>query len=204
MAFLAFEGIDSAGKSSLLRLLAKELEAKGLPALATREPGGTATGQAIRKILLSKQAPDPLTETLLYYADRKQHIEERIKPALKKGLWVLSDRYWASTSAYQSGARGVDEELIDSLRQTVCRALEPDLWILLDLPVKTALKRLSKQTERDRFEKEKAEFHQKVRDYYLKLAKKDPGRWLILQAENPPEKLLREILLHLQKKALLA
>ena len=204
MAFLVFEGIDASGKSTLLNLLCEKLERAGLSFVQTREPGGTRIGEQIRTTLLERQntSLDPLAETLLYYSDRKQHIEELIKPAFKKGLWILSDRYWASTSAYQCGGRGIDEGFIEQLRRTVCSSYEPDLWILLDLSVEKALKRLStsKKDNRDRFERESKIFHQRVRNYYLQLAKKEPSKWLILDAARPPDSLLGQVLSHLQRK----
>ena len=199
MAFLVFEGIDGAGKTSLQALLAKKLEAKALPFIQTKEPGGTLAGAQIRKILLEKREPplSPLAESLLYYADRKQHIEELIKPALKKGLWVLSDRYWASTSAYQCGGRGLPESFISQLKEASCQGVEPDLWILLDLAVSTAHHRLLK--DKDSIESQEESFHQRVKDYYLQLARSTPSKWLILNGENPPEELLAQILFHLSK-----
>lgn len=204
MAFVVFEGIDASGKSTLIQLLCQTLEDRSLDFVQTREPGGTDTGKKIRDILLKKQSSslDSMAETLLYYADRKQHIEELIKPSLKKGLWVLSDRYWASTAAYQCGGRGIDEKFVGQLQKTVCAGCEPDLWILLDLPVELSLKRLSssRKGQRDRFELEEKAFHQRLRDYYLQLAKKDPSHWLVLSAEKLPEELLKDILSVFRKK----
>ena len=207
MAFLVFEGIDASGKSTLLHLLCKKLQKENIDFVQTREPGGTAIGEKIRETLLEKQniALDPLAETLLYYADRKQHIEEVIKPSLEKGLWILSDRYWASTSAYQCGGRGVDENFIKQLKEKICFDCEPDFWILLDLPVKEALQRLSiaKNESRDRFEREDVSFYQRVKDYYLQLVEKESSKWLILDATKPPTQLLEELLSHLKEEGFL-
>ena len=198
MAFVVFEGIDASGKSTLIQLVCQKLKELSVNFIQTREPGGTETGKKIRDILLEKQSSslDPMAETLLYYADRKQHIEELIRPSLKKTWWVLSDRYWASTSAYQCGGRGMDEDFVSRLQKSICEGCEPDLWILLDLPVELSLKRLfsSRKDQRDRFEREDKAFHQRLRDYYLRLAKKDPSHWLVLSAEKPPEELLKDIL----------
>ena len=203
MAFLVFEGIDASGKSTLLNLLCERFQKDGVAYIKTREPGGTKIGEKIREILLEKESTtlNSLTETLLYYADRKQHIEEQVKPSLKKGLWVLSDRYWASTSAYQCGGRGIDEGFVQNLKKQVCTNCEPDIWILLDLPVEESLKRLFvlKKDRRDRLEMENSAFHQKVRDYYLKLAEEEPSKWLILDATKPPDQLLEQILSHLKQ-----
>ena len=145
MAFLVFEGIDASGKSTLLDLLCQRLAEKGIAFVKTKEPGGTQIGKQIRNLLLDKENVNlnPLSETLLYYADRRQHIEELIQAHLKKNQWVLSDRYWASTSAYQCGGRGIDEKFIESLRRQVCQDCEPDIWVLLDAPIEITLKRLS-------------------------------------------------------------
>ena len=135
MAFIVFEGIDASGKSTLLELLSQKLSQElsqkskdtGALVLKTKEPGGTHIGGQIRQMLLDKghSQLDSVSETLLYYADRKQHVEEFIKPNLKKGHWILSDRYWASTSAYQCGGRGIDEEFVKILRNQVCQTANP-------------------------------------------------------------------------------
>ena len=207
MAFLVFEGIDASGKSTLLHLLCEKFKKENLGFIQTREPGGTAIGEKIRETLLAKQNTrlDPLAETLLYYADRKQHIEEIIKTSLEKGLWILSDRYWASTSAYQCGGRGVDESFVNQLKKKFCSGYEPDLWVLLDLPVKETLHRLSvaKNESRDRFEREEESFHQRVKDYYLQLVEKESSKWLVLDATKPPTQLLEELLSHLKEKGFL-
>lgn len=207
MAFLVFEGIDASGKSSLLNLLCENFKEKGLEFIQTKEPGGTPIGSKIREILLEKNNADmdPLAETLLYYADRKQHIEELIKPSLKKNLWLLSDRYWASTSAYQCGGRGIDEDLVQQLRKTVCSDCEPDIWVLLDISIEESLKRLNvaKKNNLDRLEMEDSAFYQKVREYYLKLAKQEPDKWLVLDASQSLDILLDQLLSHLKKRNLL-
>ena len=204
MAFVVFEGIDGTGKTTLIEFLLKELRKKGISLLLTREPGGTEVGQQIRKILLEKTStpPSPLTEILLYYADRNQNISENIKPALEKGHWVISDRYWASTVAYQYGGRGVGKKLIDDLRERVCGDCQPDLWVLLDVPLKESLGRLNRSQKKDRFEEEKTSFHRKVKDYYLKLAKAQPERWLVLSGTKTPKELVNQIMERLIEKNL--
>ena len=208
MAFLAFEGIDGSGKSALMEALAGELEGRGLRLLRAREPGGTALGRRIRRILLEKteEPPVPMAELLLYYADRSQHIERAVRPALKAGRWVLSDRSWASASAYQQGGRGAGADLIPALKEAVCGGCLPDLYVLLDLPVEAAQARLNagRQSGRDRLEGESAAFHQRVRDFYLKLAAEDSRRWLVLDALLPPEELLSRTLARLKKTRLLS
>ncbi|MCY4320865.1 MAG: dTMP kinase [Bdellovibrionaceae bacterium] len=207
MAFLVFEGIDGSGKSTLIDLFCNKLNEHKLPFIKTKEPGGTKIGKKIRRLLLEKTNTklSPMTETLLYYADRKQNIEEVIKPNLKKNITVISDRYWASTSAYQYGGRKISENFITALRHQICKDYEPDLWILLDIPIEITLKRLfiSKANKRDRMEMENSSFHQKVRDYYLSLAKKNPEKWLILKGEKKSSILLEELISHLKSKKIL-
>ena len=207
MAFLAFEGIDAAGKSTLMAALAEELERRGLRPLKSREPGGTPLGRKIRQILLEKSEdpPAPMAEILLCYADRSQHIERELLPALKQGRWILSDRFWASTSAYQQGGRKAGSDLIPFLQKAVCGSCQPDLWILLDLPVEEAPKRMeaAQKGGKDRMEGETRGFHQRVRDFYLNLAAGEPSRWLVLDALKSPQKLLEETLARRQKTGMI-
>lgn len=205
MAFLVFEGTDGTGKTTLMKSLAKELRKNGIFCHLTREPGGTGVGQQIRRILLRKTTtpPVPLTEILLYYADRSQNISENIKPALQKGHWLLSDRYWASTEAYQYGGRGLGKQIIESLNREICKPFEPDLWILLDVPLKESQSRLNRLKKKDRFEEEALAFHKKVKAYYLKLAKAHPRKWLILSGTKSQKELVGEILKRLKQKKLL-
>ena len=199
MAFLVFEGVDGAGKTTLIKALTRELKKKGIIPLITKEPGGTKSGTKIRRILLKKTAspPSPQTEILLYYADRSQNIRENIEPSLKKSQWVISDRYWASTAAYQYGGRKTGKKLIDYLTREICGNYQPDLWILLNLPLKESLNRLN---QKDRFEEEKISFHRKIKAYYLKLAKSQPDRWLVLSGLKTQRELVDIILNHLLKK----
>ena len=204
MAFIVFEGVDGSGKTTLIQALTKVLNEKGVRPVFTREPGGTDVGQDIRKILLTKteNSISPEVEVLLCYADRKQNIDEKIQPALKNKQWVISDRYWASTFAFQCGGRGLSESWILDLKEVICEGCEPDLWILLDLPVEESLLRLSKTGKKrsDRFEKENKNFHQRVRDFYLKLAKKEPEKWLVLDSTQATEILIQKILNQFKKK----
>ena len=204
MAFCVIEGIDGSGKTSLIENLQDRLQAKGLSPCLTREPGGTPIGEKIRQILLEKSSdpPEPLTETLLYYSDRAQHIQTVLKPALQAGRWVLSDRYWASTLAFQCGGRGLDASLFTRLNELVCASLQPDIWLLLDLPVEQALKRLSRLKSLDRFEVETQDFHQRVRDYYLKLSRESKN-WLVLDASLSPEKVAETAWRHIEERGLL-
>ena len=206
MSFLVFEGIDGSGKSTLIKALREELQKRSLPACFTKEPGGTFLGEKIRALLIekTKSPPQPETEILLYYADRQQHLLELVKPALKKGQLLISDRYWASTFAYQCGGRKMKESFVSSIHDAVYdSSLDPDLWVLLDIPVEVSFKRLrDKQGDLDRFETETKDFYQRIRDYYLKLAQNSKS-WLVLDGTQTTEKLLDQLLSFLEKKNLL-
>jgi len=208
MSFVVFEGIDGSGKSTLIKALYAELQQKGISPILTREPGGTTLGQTIRSLLIQKTShpPESLTETLLYYADRRQHLSEVIKPALKNRDFLISDRYWASTFAYQCGGRQVDEKLVSHIHKVVCDSeTEPDLWILLDLPVKESLNRLvqKRQGDLDRFEAEEIDFHQRIKNYYLKLSQRNSKSWLILDAQQETQKLVKQVLSCLEERSFL-
>lgn len=198
MKFIAFEGLDGGGKSTLIEGLKQAILAKSESVTVTREPGGTALGEDIRRLLLRRQGevPTPRAELLMYIADRAQHVEKVIKPALARGEWVLSDRFSASTVAFQSGGRGLVRDEINWLNNYAINGCEPDLWVLLDLSTEEARKRMQGR-ELDRFESEEQDFHQRVRDSYLAMAQKDLAKWLVMDASMPKatlnETLLREL-----------
>ncbi|MGE4131207.1 MAG: dTMP kinase [Bdellovibrionales bacterium] len=203
MRFVAFEGLDGAGKSTLIHGLKQELEARRLQAVMTREPGGSGLGDEIRELLLrvDGEAPVPRAEALLYQAVRAQHVEKLIRPSLKDGKWVLCDRFAASSLAFQGGGRSIQTEDIRWLNHFSTTGLEPDLYILLDLPVDESIRRLVKrEQDRDRFEREKKDFHERVRATFLSEASRDAARWLVLNAEQGPEVLLKTVLQYLESK----
>lgn len=203
MHFIAFEGLDGAGKSTLIQGLRNELEAQGQASVLTREPGGSALGDEIRELLLRVQgeAPVPRAEALLYQAVRSQHVERLIKPSLAAGKWVITDRFAASSIAFQSGGREINEDEIHWLNAFSTRGLEPDLYVLLDLPVDESLKRLGgRAQDPDRFERENREFHERVRSAYLRLAKAGGARWLVLSALESPARLQEALLAELRKR----
>ena len=197
MAFLAFEGLDGSGKSTLIDGLKLEIERRGLPYVLTREPGGTVLGEDIRQLLLrvSQNAPVPRAEALLYQAGRAQHVERVIRPALDKKEWVLCDRYAASSVAFQGGGREISRAEIDWLNRFATLDLQPDLYVLLDLSVEESTRRLRGRGQAaDRLELEAATFHEKVRREYLALAQENPAGWLVLSAAEPAPAILENLL----------
>jgi dTMP kinase len=202
--FITFEGGEGSGKSTQIQKLEAALNGRGLSVLATREPGGTETGKEIRRILLDEKNGHlaPLTELMLYAADRAQHVAETIRPALSQGKIVLCDRFTDATVAYQGFGRGLDLKLIQTLNELATQRLKPDLTFLLDLPVTIGLKRAKARLEatgkaEGRFEAEAEAFHEKIRQAYLQLAKAEPKRFIVLDADEEIENLHREILTHI-------
>ena len=184
--FITFEGVDGAGKSTHLAWFADTLRQRGIDVLVTREPGGTTLGEALREILLH-QPMHPETEALLMFAARREHVEQVIKPALKRGTWVISDRFSDASFAYQGGGRGVAVEKLEQLERWVHADLQPDLTLLFDIPVEVARQRLSNNLSLDRFEQEQGEFFDKVRNAYLARSQKNPARFAVIRAERSPE-----------------
>jgi len=180
-AFITFEGIDGCGKSTQLRLLADKLTARGLPVISTREPGGTPLGKKLRAALLDvSEQVDPLTELLVFAADRAQHVRMHLRPALDQNQVVLSDRYADATVAYQGAGRGFDPKLISEIVELATGGLKPDLTLLFDLSVPESSVRTRRRVARkrtDRLDIEAAEFHTRVRDAYLEIAKREPDRF---------------------------
>jgi dTMP kinase len=189
--FITFEGCDGTGKSTQIKLLENYLSTLGKTCILTREPGGTDLGRHIRRVLLEvgKPAVGSPTELFLYLADRAQHVQEVIMPALAQGKVVLCDRHTDSTMAYQGYGRGIDLELLKRLNTMASYGLTPDLTFLLDCPVHIGLSRTIERNSsaagtavEDRFEKEKLEFHEKVRQGFLDLARAEPRRISVVDA----------------------
>lgn len=178
--FITFEGIDGSGKTTQLRLLAQYLRSQGCELLLTREPGGTPVGLRLRSALLDVQGEvDPLTELLVFAADRAQHVRKVIRPALEKGAVLISDRYADATRAYQGAGRGFSAELISEIIKLATEGLVPDLTILFDVTIEESTSRTARRStknQRDRLDIEKADFHARVREEYLRIAKSEPDR----------------------------
>ncbi|MDX1557447.1 MAG: dTMP kinase [Marinobacter sp.] len=182
--FITFEGTEGVGKSTQLTNAASTLDQMGVDYIVTREPGGTPMAEAIRELLLAPrdEPVNEITELLLMFAARAQHLHTRILPALERGQWVLCDRFTDATFAYQGGGRGVPEERIAVLETLVQGDIRPDHVIVLDAPVDTGMARARKRGELDRFEQEDLEFFQRIRDTYLARAKAQPARYHVIDA----------------------
>ncbi len=180
--FLTFEGIEGCGKTTQARLLKQFLEEKGFEVVLTREPGGSRIGEKIRSILLDPQNErmEPLVELLLYEASRSQHVGEVIRPHLVDGKFVISDRFYDASTAYQGYGRGIDVENVKRLNLIATGGLRPDLTIVLDLPVAEGLKRLGQSL--DRIEREAIDFHERVRRGYISIAEDEPTRVKLVDA----------------------
>jgi dTMP kinase len=183
--FITFEGIDGSGKSTQLRMLAGDLRLKGYNVLTTVEPGGTPLGRRLREAFLeTEENVSPMAELLLFAADRSQHVELLIKPSLAEGKIVISDRYADSTFVYQGAGRGFDEKIVNQAIELATGGLKPDLTLFFDLPVAIALERLQTRTmqgeTKNRMDKEKFEFYERVRKAYLELAEKEKNRFRII------------------------
>src|SRR5450755_85581 len=195
--FITFEGVDGAGKSTHLEWFANTLRQRGLHVVVTREPGGTPLGEQLRKILLN-QPMGIGTEALLMFAARLEHIEQVIKPALRAGKWVISDRFSDASFAYQGGGRGLDWDKLSQLEQWVHPDLQPDLTLFFDVPVEVARRRLSNNISLDRFEQEQADFFERVRAGYHKRIQQNPQRYVVIDAAQDLDEVkhkLEEIIL---------
>jgi dTMP kinase len=183
--FITFEGGEGAGKSTQLKRLAARLEAQGRAVVATREPGGSSGAESIRELVLKGSADrwSPVTETLLMYAARRDHVERVIRPALAKGAWVVCDRFADSTRAYQGAAGGTDPALIAALETHILEATRPDLTLIFDLPVEVGLERAHRRAGAEmRFESKGQAFHERLREGFLAIARAEPGRCAIIDA----------------------
>jgi dTMP kinase len=193
--FITLEGIEGAGKSSLQQALAAALTERGHIVCATREPGGTPLAEEIRGLALARRAAGmpPATELLLMFAARAAHVAERIEPALARGEWVLCDRFTDATRAYQGAGRGIAADTIEALADIAHPGLVPDLTLLLDLPPAAGMARVrQRRAGGDRFEDEAVAFFDRVREGYLQLARREPGRFRVIDAMQPPAALLAE------------
>jgi dTMP kinase len=183
--FITFEGGEGAGKSTNVRMLRDSLEKDGHKVVVTREPGGSDGAEQIRQLLVAGAVDrwDSMTEALLHYAARRDHVERVIRPALQRGVWVISDRFSDSTMAYQGYGHGIDLDTIEALHLISIGDLKPDLTIILDLPVETGLARAgSRNDDETRYERMASGFHQRLRDGFLEIAGREPKRCAVIDA----------------------
>jgi len=194
--FITFEGGEGSGKSSVLRLLAAQFEKEGIPFILTREPGGTPIAEQIRNVILDKAntAMDPRTEALLYAASRRQHLAEKVWPALKEGKMVLCDRYLDSSLAYQGGARGLGIDNVLDINLFATEGTFPDLTLLFDIEPALGLARIAANAGREvnRLDLEKMSFHEGVRKTFHELAERFSDRFVIIDASKPLEEVYQD------------
>jgi dTMP kinase len=191
--FITLEGIEGSGKTSSLKSITDLLDKKNISYIVTREPGGSSIGKELRAILLDPDTEiSPEVELMLMLSDRKDHVEKIILPNLEKGNWVVSDRFMDSSIAYQGGGRQLDKKLIISLTDYL-NLPQPDLTLLFDLPVEVSLSRVKARGELDRFEKEELEFHKRIRNTYLDLAKNNSNRIKIIDSSKKIESMLNNV-----------
>jgi len=190
--FISFEGGEGAGKTTQVELLAERLKKEGLEVVVCREPGGTEIGEQIRQVVLSikNKGMDTNAELLLFMAARAQLFGEVVRPALDRGAIVLADRGRDSSVVYQGMVRGLGEEWVEKLNDFAMKNVKPDLTFLLDVPVEIGHKRY---LDVNRFENEEREFHEKVRQGYKQLAKKEPGRWVVIDASRTAAEVEEEV-----------
>ena len=196
--FITLEGPEGSGKTTAVEAAVKALEEKGYQIVRTREPGGTPIAEQIRNVILDKENTnmDPRTEALLYAASRRQHLVEKVWPALKEGKIVICDRYLESSLAYQGGARGLGVDNILNVNLFATENTWPDLTLLFDITPEEGLKRIAANASREvnRLDLEKLEFHHKVRDTFLELARRYPDRFVIIDASKSREEVAKATL----------
>jgi dTMP kinase len=196
LPFITFEGSEGSGKSTQVRRLAARLERSGVPHLVTREPGGTPIGETIRELLQFvsyNTSMTPETELLLFEASRSQLVREIIKPALERGLCVIADRFFDSTTVYQGAARKLDREMVEGLNAFAVGDCIPDVTFVLDIDAANAKSRMQKPRRPDRMEQEPAEFYERVRAAYRELASHEPNRVVLINGARDPEEIENEI-----------
>lgn len=194
--FITLEGGEGAGKSTQVNRLASALAEHGHQVVTTREPGGAPGAEAIRKLLVDGATDrwDPVTETLLHFAARRNHLETTIRPALARGTWVISDRFADSTMAYQGLVQGAGRDVVDRLYAIAVGDLTPDLTLVLDMPVEIGLGRSSERGGADRYERMGKDFHERVRAAFLEIVEQNPDRCVLIDARGSEDDVGRQIL----------
>jgi dTMP kinase len=211
--FITFEGLDGVGKSTQMENLAVNLRERGIDVVTTREPGGTALGEKLRTVLLSSRTEglSPLTELALMFADRAQHIDEQILPALQRGQWVLCDRFTDSSEAYQGGGRQLGNEIVLQLHKALCHDLQPELTILMVSDVARTVARARRRNveqsksmadDENRFEKENRRFYNRVLEAYMAIAERDSQRVVAVDATDAIAKVQKRIVRIVEERVL--
>lgn len=194
--FITFEGGEGAGKSTNIRLLVAALEKSGMKVVATREPGGSQGAEEIRSLLVEGSVArwDPMTEALLHYAARRDHVERLIRPALERGDWVVCDRFADSTMAYQGYGHGLGRQTIEALHNLAVGGIKPDLTLILDVPVAVGLQRAgTRDGNETRYERMEEAFHQRLRDGFLDIARREADRCAVVDAARTVERVQEDI-----------
>lgn len=186
--FITFEGPEGSGKTTVIREITQRLESEGWEVVVTREPGGVKTGEDIRKILLEGEAIDDRSEALLFAASRREHLVNKVLPALREGKVVLCDRYIDSSLAYQGYARGIGVEEVRSINEFAINGLYPDLTLYLDIRASVGIQRINdNQRTQNRLDREKLDFHEKVVEGYRQIIHNEPNRFAVINAEQSIE-----------------
>jgi dTMP kinase len=196
LPFITFEGSEGCGKSTQVQRLAKRLDQLRIPCLVTREPGGTPIGETIRELLQfapHNSTMTPETELLLFEASRSQLVRETIKPAIQRGVCVIADRFFDSTTAYQGAARKLDREMVERLNAFVVGDCVPDITFVLDVDAVTAKSRMQQPRKADRMEQQPAEFYERVREAYHEVAKRESNRVVLIDGSHNAEQIENEI-----------
>ena len=196
LPFITFEGSEGCGKSTQVQRLAARLQQIGVPFLVTREPGGTPIGETVRELLQfapHNAAMTPEAELLLFEASRSQLVRETIKPALERGLCVIADRFFDSTTVYQGAARKLDRQIVERLNAFAVGDSIPDITFVLDVDAATAQSRMPKPRRADRMEQQPVEFYERVREAYRELAEREPERIILIDGTQAPDKIDNEI-----------
>lgn len=199
---ITVEGTEGVGKSTVISAIVKALAARSIESVLTREPGGTPIAEAVRGVLLQdhEEAMIPMTELLLMFASRAQHIATLVEPALARGEWVISDRYTDASFAYQGGGRSIPVAYIEQLAEWTQGDCVPDITVLLDAPVVVGLERMEARGGKDRIEKEGVEFFERIRETYLQMAVAQPERFCVVDAAQTEELVIADTLVALEKK----
>ncbi len=183
--FITLEGVEGAGKSSQIDCIRTLIESAGHEVITTREPGGTKLAEAIRALLLDGDDMPAMTELLLMFAARSSHVEERIRPAIESGQWVICDRFVDASYAYQGAGRGIDAQVVNALEGMTLKGLAPDLTLIFDLPVEVGFERTRLRGQQNRFDHEETAFMNRIRDAYKYRAAKHPERYRVIDASAP-------------------